>query len=116
MDNISCTGVIHGVVYEQKMFIYSVRLDEVNLEENIDEDEMMKYIFSSDEWIVVKDLDVFVNVGKADHPAKIDSIVGLSDDLVDTTSLRVRWSNNLKEVVDISSVKPMYSSEKQIGK
>jgi hypothetical protein len=56
-------------------------------------------------------------VGTTDHPAKIDSIGRLSDDLVDTKSLRVRWgSNDQKVVVDISSVKPMYSSENHVGK
>ena len=60
----------------------------------------------------MKDLDVFVKVGTTDHPAKIDSMVKLSEELVDTKSLRVRWIvNNKKEVVDISSVMPMYSSE-----
>jgi hypothetical protein len=72
---------------------------------------MRKYLFFYDDWIVMKDLDVFVTVGKSEHSAKIDSIVWLTDDLVDTTVLRVRWSNNFKDVVDISSVKPMHSSE-----
>ena len=117
VDDISCTGVIHRVVFDQNTFLYSVRLGEVDLEETIDEDEMKKYVFYSDDWIVMKDMDVFVTVGTTDHPAKIDSIVRLSDDLVDTKSLRVRWgSNGQKEVVDISSVKPMYSSENHVGK
>ena len=60
----------------------------------------------------MKDLDVFVKVGKrTDHPAKIDSVVRQRDDSVDTKLLRVKWSNNFKDVVDISSVRPMYSSE-----
>ncbi len=60
----------------------------------------------------MKDLDVFVKVGTTDHPAKIDSMVRLSEELVDTKSLRVRWViNNKKEVVDISSVRLMFSSE-----
>ena len=59
----------------------------------------------------MKDLDVFVTVGKSEHSAKIDSIVRLTNDSVDFTVLRVRWSNNFKDVVDISSVKPMHSSE-----
>ena len=59
-----------------------------------------------------KDLDYFVKVGSTDHPAKIDSMVRLSEELVDTKSLRVRWViNNKKEVVDLSSVRPMYSLE-----
>ncbi len=61
---------------------------------------------------MMKDLDVFVMVGTTDQPAKIDSMVRLSEELVDTKSLRVRWIvNNKKEVVDISSVRPMYLSE-----
>ena len=60
----------------------------------------------------MKDLDVFVRVGTTNHPAKIDSMVRLSDELVDTKSLRVRWIvNNKKEVAGLSSVVPMYSSE-----
>ena len=54
----------------------------------------------------------FVKVGRTDHPAKIDSMVKFSEELVDTKSLTVRWIiNNKKEVVDISSVRPMLSSE-----
>jgi hypothetical protein len=61
---------------------------------------------------VIKDLDVFVKVGSTDHPAKIDSMVRLSEELVDTKSLRVRWViNNKKSEVDISSVRPMYTYE-----
>ena len=110
-DDISCVGVIHRFVHEQNKFLYSVSFFEVDLEESFDEDEMTKHVFFYDDWIVMKDLDVFVTVGKAEHYAKIDSIVRLTDDSVDTTVLRVRWSNNFKDVVDISSVKPMHSSE-----
>jgi hypothetical protein len=110
-DNISCAGVIHRVVYEQNTFMYSVSFFEVDLEETFKEDEITKHVFFYDDWIVMKDLDVFVTVGKAEHSAKIDSIVRLTDDTVDTTVLRVRWSNNFKDVVDISSVKPMHSTE-----
>jgi len=89
-----------------------VKLNEVDIEEGIMGDEIDSCIFTSDEW---KDLDVFVKVGSTDHPAKIDSMVRLSKELVDTKSLRVRWaSNNKKDVVDISSVQPMYSSEGDI--
>ena len=60
----------------------------------------------------MKDLDVFVKVGTTDHPAKIDSMVRLSEELVDNKLSRVKWViNNKKEVVDMSSVRPMYSSE-----
>ena len=112
VDNIWCTGVIHRVVFEKKSFLYSVKLNEVDIEESIMEDEIDQFVFSSDEWIVMKDLDVFVKIGITDHPAKIDSMVRLSDELVDTKSLRVRWViNNKKSEVDISSVRPMYTSE-----
>ena len=85
---------------------------ELDLKEAIIEDDIDKLVFSSDDWIVMKDLDVFVKVGTTDHPAKIDSMVRLSEELVDTKLLRVKWViNNKKEVVDISSVRPMYSSE-----
>ena len=45
VDDISCTGVIHRVVFDQNTFLYSVRLGEVDLEGTIDEDEMKKYVF-----------------------------------------------------------------------
>ncbi len=75
---------------------------ELDLEEAIIEDDIDKLVLSSDDWIVMKDLDVFVKVGSTDQPAKIDSMVRLSEELVDTKSLRVRWViNNKKEVVNI---------------
>jgi hypothetical protein len=112
VDDICCTGVIHRVVFEKESFLYSVKLNEVNIEESIMEDEIDQFVFSSDEWIVMKDLDVFVMVGSTDHPAKIDSMVRLSDKLVDTKSLRVQWViSNKKSKVDISSVRPMYTAE-----
>ena len=33
-------------------------------------------VFSSDDWIVMKDLDVFVQVGTTDHPAKLIQWLG----------------------------------------
>ncbi len=39
---------------------------------------------------VMKDLDVFVKVGSTDHSGKIDTMVRLSEELMDTKSLRVR--------------------------
>jgi hypothetical protein len=98
MDNICCTGVIHRVIFEKKSFVYSVKLNEVDIEEGIMEDEMDQFVFASDGWIVMKDLDVFVKVGNTDHPAKIDSMVRLSEELVDTKSLRVRWVINKKNL------------------
>ena len=89
-----------------------MRLGEVDLEETINEDEMDKCVFYSDDWIVMKDLDVFVIVHNTDHYAKIDSMVRLSEDSVDTKSLKVSWViNNKKSMADISSVRPMHSSE-----
>ncbi len=61
---------------------------ELDLEEAIIEADIDKLVFSSDDWIVMKDLDVFVKVGTTDHPAKIDSVVRLSEELVDYKSLR----------------------------
>ena len=109
-DNASCVGVVHRVVYAQNTFRYSVLFSEVGLEESFDEDEMMKYVFVHGDWIVMKDLDVFVMEGKTEHPAKIDSLVRLAYDSMDTKLLRVRQSNNFKQVVEIKYVKPMHSS------
>jgi hypothetical protein len=67
-----------------------VKLNEVNIEESIMEDEIDQFACSSDEWIVMKDLDFFLTVGSTDHPAKIDLMVRLSDKLVDTKSSRVQ--------------------------
>ena len=33
MDDILCTGVIHRVIFENKSFVYSVKLTEVDFEE-----------------------------------------------------------------------------------
>ena len=112
VDSISCTGVIHNCSFDKTSFIYFVHFNELDLEETINEADIEKLVFTSDDWIVMKDLDVFVRVGTTNHPAKIDSMVRLSEELVDTKSLRVRWIvNNKKEVVELSSVVPMYSSE-----
>ena len=35
----------------------------------------------------MKDLDIFVKVGTTDHPAKIDSMVRLSEELVNTANI-----------------------------
>jgi hypothetical protein len=77
VDNISCIGVIQRVAFGQKMFFDSVRLDEVHLKKTIHEDEMKIYVFSSDKWIVMKDLNVFVTF----------NMVRLSDQLVNNNSL-----------------------------
>ncbi len=112
MDDILYTGFIHRFVFEKISFLCSVKLNEVEIEEGIMEDENSQFVFSSDEWIVMKELDVFVTVGNTDHPAKIDSMVRLSEGLVDTKSMRVRWViNNKKSEVDISSLRPMVASE-----
>ena len=58
-----------------------------------------------------KNLNVNVRVGKTDHPATIDSMVRLTEELVDTNSVRIKWGINLqKSVVDLLTVKPMHSS------
>ena len=61
-----------------------------------------------------KNLAVLVRVGKTDHPASIDSMVRLTRELVDTSSVVIKWSiNNQNSVVDLSTVKPMYSSHRE---
>ena len=58
-----------------------------------------------------KNLNVYVRVGKTDHPATINSMVRLTEELVDTNSVKIKWSiNNQKSVVDLSTVIPMHSS------
>ena len=58
VDNVCCTEVIHRVIFEKKSFIYSVKLNEVDIEEGIIEDEIDQYVFASGGWIMMKDLDV----------------------------------------------------------
>jgi hypothetical protein len=48
VDNIWCTGVIHRVIFEKITLIYSVKLNEVHLEEDIMEDEIDQFVSSSD--------------------------------------------------------------------
>ena len=38
VDNIWCIGVRHSVVFEEKSFLYSVKLNEIDFEEGIMED------------------------------------------------------------------------------
>ena len=64
-----------------------------------------------------KNLNVYVRVDKTDHPATIDSMVRLTEELVDTNSVRIKWSiNNKKSVVDLSTVIPMHSSRRVMQK
>ena len=42
------------------------------------EDKIDLFAFPPNEWIVMKNFDVFVKVGTADHHAKINSMVRLS--------------------------------------
>ena len=86
VDSIWCTGVIHRSGFNKTSFLYFVHFTKLDLKETIVKDDIDKLVFSSDEWIVMKDLDVFVNVGITVHPAKIDSMVRLSQELVDTKS------------------------------
>ena len=60
VDDICCTGVIQRVIFEKTSFLYSVKLNEVDVEEGIMEDEIDQFVFSSNGWIVKKDLDVFI--------------------------------------------------------
>jgi hypothetical protein len=62
------------------------------------EDEIDQFDFSSDEWIVMKDLNVFVMVGSTDHSAKIDSMVRLSDELVDINHCGYNGSSATKNL------------------
>ena len=41
-----------------------------------------------------KNLDVFVRVGKTVHPETIDSMVELTEELVDSSTVRIKWSIN----------------------
>ncbi len=60
-----------------------------------------------------KNCAVLVRVCKTDHPASIDYMVSLTDELVDASSVVIKWSiNNQSSVVDLSTVKPMYSSHR----
>ena len=47
------------------------------------------------------DLDVFVKVGTTDHPAKIDSMIRVSEEFVDPKLLKVRWVVSKKKEVMI---------------
>ncbi len=78
VDNIWCTGVIHRCGFDKTSFLYLCILLNLIFD---------KFVFSSDEWIVMKDIDVFVQVGTADHPVRIDSMVRLSEEFVDKKSL-----------------------------
>ena len=60
VDSISCTGVIHKSSFDKTSFIYFVHFNELDLEETINEVDIEKLVFTSDDWIVMKDLDVFV--------------------------------------------------------
>jgi len=118
VDSICCTGFIHGYVLNKESFMYHVHLNKPNTEESITEEEISKFVFFSlDCWVVEKNLDVYVRVGITDHSATIDSMVRLTDELVDTNSVRIKWSiNNQRSVVDLSTVKPMHSSHREMQK
>lgn len=115
VDNIECTGFIHGYVLGEESFVYYVHMNEPNIEECITEEDISTFIFfSSEGWVVEKNLNVYVRVGKTDHPATIDSMVRLTEELVDTNSVRIKWSiNNQSSVVDLSTVTPMHSSPRE---
>lgn len=115
VDNIECTGFIHGYVLGEESFVYYVHMNEPDIEECITEEDISTFIFfSSEGWVVEKNLNVYVRVGKTDHPATIDSMVRLTEELVDTNSVRIKWSiNNQSSVVDLSTVTPMHSSPRE---
>ena len=60
----------HTQGFDKTSFLYFVHFTNLDFEENIVKDDIDKFIFSSDEWIVMKDLDVFVMVGTTDHPSQ----------------------------------------------
>jgi hypothetical protein len=43
LDNVCCAGVIHRVVLEKKSFLYSVKLNEVDIKEGIIDDEIDQF-------------------------------------------------------------------------
>ena len=72
MDNIECTGFIHGYVLGEESFVYYVHLNKPNTDESITEEDISTFVFFSSEcWVVEKNLNVYVRVGKTDHPATI---------------------------------------------
>ena len=112
MDSIWCIGVIDLVQNFHQSFQYLVLFDGKDFVRSITEDKIEELVFKADGWIVKKDLNVFVKVGKTDHEAVIDSLVRLSEVFVDTKSVRIRWTiNNKTEVVTLLSVNPMHSSQ-----
>ena len=112
MDSIWCIGFIEEVQFRKQSFQYLVHFEEKEFERSFKEDEMEELVFKADGWIVKKDFNVFVKVGKSDHEAVIDSLVRLSKVFVETKSVRIKWAINKKnEVVNILSVKPMHSSQ-----
>jgi hypothetical protein len=114
VDNIECTGFIHGYALSEESFVYYVHLNESHTEESITEEDISTFVFfSSEGWVVEKNLNFYVRVGKTDHPATIDSMVRLTEELVDINSVRIKWGINLqKSVVDLSTVTPMHSSRR----
>ena len=54
-------------------FLYVVHSDGKDFVMSITEHTMEELVFKADGWIVKKDLNVFVKVGKTDHEAEVDS-------------------------------------------
>ncbi len=91
VDNIECTGFIYQYVLDKESFVYYVHLNKPDTDESITKEDISTFIFFSLEcWVVEKNLDVYVRVGKTDHPATIDSMIRLIEELVDTNSVRIR--------------------------
>ena len=91
MDNIECTGFIHDYVRSKESFVYYVHLNESHTEESITKEDISTFVFFSSECLVVeKNLNVYVRVGKTDHPATINSMVRLTVEFVDKNSVRIK--------------------------
>ena len=90
VDNIECTGFIHGYVLDKESFVYYVHLNKPDTDKSITEEDISTFVFFSSEcWVVEMNLNVYVRVGKTDHPATINSMVRLTEELVDKNYVRI---------------------------
>ena len=89
--------------------------DEVNTDKSITKEDISTFVFFLIGVLGCgEELGCLCQGGQTDHPATIDSMVRLTEELVDTNSVRIKWSiNNQKSVVDLSTVKPMHSSHRE---
>ena len=109
------SGHVESVTSDGRNFVYHVIYPEMDcdtVDDILEQDlEQLVLTFPPTEtfpqgWILVKDMDVFVLIGKTTHPAKINSLVLVSDE-IDSNSIWIRWSNQLKETVELCDVLPM---------